>query len=400
MEIEIRSIAEDELEEFVRADSRAFGNYPSDEDVKRGMAVTDPTRTFAAFDAGALVGATSSIPIEMAVPGAHVAMAGVTDVSVQSTHRRQGILTRLMERQLHDLHEAGEPMAALYCSESIIYGRYGYGISTFAENWTIERQHTAIEHAPERRGRVRFVTPEEALAKYRGVYERVWSSRPGMVKRSEAGWQKLLRDPERHRGGASAYFHVVYEREGRVDGYVVYRVKSSESELLVRELMAATDEAYAALWQYLFGVDLISSTEAWSRPVDDPLLWMLADPRMLKRRPGDALWLRLVDLRAALSARRYARSGRVVLEVRDGFCPWNEGRVELDGGPDGAECSSTERAPDIVLSAADLGAAYLGAVSFGVLSRAGRVEAKSAEALSRADTMFATERQPWCADFF
>ena len=187
---------------------------------------------------------------------------------------------------------------------------------------------------------------------------------------------------------------LAYESDGRVDGYVRYRTK--DGTLIVMELMSVTDAAHAALWRFSFDVDLMASTEAWARPVDDPLPWMLADPRRLKRTPMDGLWVRLVDVPGALSGRTYSVSGRVVLGVRDSFCAWNEGRYELEGGPEGARCRPTDAEPDVELSAADLAATYLGAVSFTTMSHAGRVEERTAGALRLADAMFATELKPWC----
>jgi predicted acetyltransferase len=165
---------------------------------------------------------------------------------------------------------------------------------------------------------------------------------------------------------------------------------------MIEHLMSVTDEAHAALWRFCLDVDLMTTTGAWNRATDDPLPWMLADPRHLQRSPEDGLWIRLVDVAAALSGRRYMRNDSLVLEVRDAFCPWNDGRYALDGGPDGAHCRKTSSEPDFALSAADLAATYLGAVSFTTLSLAGRVEERKNGALRRADVMFATELKPWC----
>ena len=109
------------------------------------------------------------------------------------------------------------------------------------------------------------------------------------------------------------------------------------------------------------------------------------------------MWLRILDVQKALEARTYAREGKIVLEVRDEFCSWNEGRYELEGGAEGAHCSTTTAKPDITLSAADLGAAYLDGVSFSTLEHASRAEVVSSEAVQLADAMFRTRRKPWWA---
>jgi len=186
---------------------------------------------------------------------------------------------------------------------------------------------------------------------------------------------------------------VVHEADGHADGYAAYRIR--ERKVVVNKLISATDEAYTALWGYCFGVDLMTGVEARGRPVDDPLPWMLADPRQLKRSVHDQMWLRLVDVMAALSGRGYSEEGRLVIEVKDESCPWNQGRLELEGGRDGAECKATTAAPDLGLRASTLSTAYLGAVPMTTLARAGLVEEYTAGALARADRMLSTSVQPW-----
>ena len=400
MDLEMRPITPDEVGAFIRARNRAFGGHTDDADIRGTSRTIEPERALAVLDEGRIVGTTAARSLVMAVPGGSLPTAGIIHVSVQPTHRRRGIFARMTERQLRDIHDRPEPIAALWAAQSIIYGRFGFGMACLQESWSIERQHTAFAHPLEQQGRVRFAEPDEARRVFPEVYRRVWPARPGMIKRDETLWDSKLDDAERDRGGAGAFFHVVYEADGRVDGYALYRIERGNRALVVHELIAATDEAYAALWRFCFDVDLITSTEATHRPVDDPLLWMLADPRRLRRTPGDGIWLRLIDVPAALSGRRYAREGRLVVEVDDATCPWNKGRFELEAGPDGADCRPTRKEPELFLSAADLAALYLGAVRCRTLFHAGRVEADSPAAISRADAMFATELQPWCGDFF
>jgi len=164
--------------------------------------------------------------------------------------------------------------------------------------------------------------------------------------------------------------------------------------------MAVTKEANAALWRFCFDMDLVSRTEALKRPVDDPMPWMLADPRRLERSTRDGVWVRLIDVGAALTLRRYMQSGRLVLEVRDELCPWNDGRFELDGSLEGATCRATGSSPDLALSVAALASAYLGGVSFSTLSQAGLVDECAPGALMRADCMFAVQHQPWTPQNF
>jgi predicted acetyltransferase len=395
MDLEIRPITPEETEGFVRATSMAFGHQPSDDDLAKYSPMKELERSLAAYENGSLVGGAHSRSFRMNVPGGQLPAAGVLDVTVASTHRRRGILTALMVDQLKGIHERGEPLAALTASESVIYGRFGYGIATVHETWSIDRPHTAYATPYESRGRLEFVNPEQMRATFPEVYRRAIALRPGAIERPADKWDWIVTDYPPERGGASAYFHVAYYgTSGNLDGYVSYRINGSR--MSVGELISVTDEAHAALWRFCFDVDLVSSVTANQRAVDDPLPWMMADPRQLKRVPYDGLWVRLVDLPAALAGRTYASEGRLVLEVRDDSCPWNEDRYALDGGPEGATCRRTDTKAHLALSAADLAAAYLGTVSFTTLSHAGRVEQVSDGALAVADAMFATVQKPWC----
>jgi predicted acetyltransferase len=207
------------------------------------------------------------------------------------------------------------------------------------------------------------------------------------------------------RGFTEAYYALHEGPEGP-DGYVAYAVKGNwgtgiaEHMLEVRELITVTPEAYADLWRYCFDVDLVATIEGDNRRPDEPLLHLLAHPRYLKLQTGEGLWLRIVDVPKALTARRYSAEGRLVIEVRDAFCPWNEGAFELSGGPDGAECRRTEDPADLSLDVAALGAAFLGGNRFSSLGAAGRVGEATPGALGRADAMFTWDPTPWCPEVF
>lgn len=404
MTSELRPISQDEYYAFGQAAAAAFGNQFNPEHLERERPFQEFDRTLAAFDGEEIVGTAGVFSFQMTVPGGALPTAGVTWVSVKPTHRRRGVLTSMMRRQLSDVRERGEAIAALWASESVIYGRFGYGLAAECAELRIERDHTAFAREQQMPGRCRLVSREEALSAWPAVYERVLPTQPGMYSRSEAWWaHKTLRETES--SGPGARFLVQYEEDGQPLGYARYRVRRDGRDgnpygtLYVSELIAATDTAYAALWRYLFGVDLIGVIEARLRHVDEPLVWLLADPRRLFRRVQDTLWVRLVDVAPALEGRRYASEGRVVFEVRDTFCPWNEGRYELEGGPAGARCQRSNETADLVLTAADLGAAYLGGASLRTLARAGRVEG-DARALERADAMFAWHPRPWCPEVF
>ena len=345
------------------------------------------------LDEGDIVGGAHSHQLEMAVPGASAVTAGVANIAVQPTHRRRGVLTRMMRHQIHDLHERGEALAALFASESVIYGRFGYGVGSLYERWIIDRQFTEYAHPTASNGQIRFIDPEDIPKELPDVFRRSTVGRPGVFHRAPHHWERDSRAPEHRQSGPGGLFYAAYTDGDNMDGYVTYRTNSPN--LVVNELIATTREATAALWRFCFDMDLMTSTEAIKRPVDDPLPWMLADPRRLQRSTRDALWLRLIDVSTSLKLRRYMHDGRLVFEVRDDICPWNQERFELEGSTEGATCRTTKSSPDLVLGVPQLASAYLGAVSFSTLAQAGLAEERTPGALLRADRMFATEFKPW-----
>ena len=390
--LELRTITPDEFIPWCRAEARAHGNR-LDGDPEALRAHFDLDRSIAVFDQGNIVGGAHSHRLEMSIPGASAVTAGVANIAVQPTHRRQGVMTSMMRHQIYDIHERGEPMAALFATESLIYGRFGYGIGSLHEQWMIDRQHNGYARPFESPGRIFFVDPADIAKELPEVFRRSTADRPGVFQRALHRWERDSRAPEHSQGGRGGLFYAAYEDDGRVDGYVTYRI--SGSTLTVNELMAATNEANTALWRFCFDTDLVTSTEALKRPVDDPLPWLLADPRKLQRSTRDGMWLRLIDVAAALELRRYMHHDRLVLEVRDNLCPWNEGSFELEGSPESAVCRASSLPPDLAIGVSNLASAYMGAVSFSTLAQAGLVDELSPGALLRADLMFAVKHRPW-----
>ena len=395
--LELRKLTPDEFIPWLQAEARAYGNR-LDHDPEDLRPHFDLDRSIAVFDRSSVVGGAHSHLIEMSVPGGTAVTAGVANIAVQPTHRRQGVLTNMMHHQIKDIHDRGEPLAVLFASESGIYGRFGYGIGSLREQWAIERQHNAYATRREASGRFFFVDPADISKVLPDVSRRSTVGRPGVIQKAIHLWEREARAPEHRQGGRGGIFYVAFENDGALEGYARYR--TSGNTLTVNELMATTSEANAALWRFCFDVDLTTRTEVERRPVDDPLPWMLADPRRLQRVTRDGLWLRLVDVSAALQLRTYMAVDRLVLEVHDDTCRWNDGRLELEGSPEGAVCRPTDASPDLALAARDLASAYLGAVSFTTLAQAGMVAEPTPGALLRADRMFAVQRQPWTPNGF
>ena len=398
-EQELRAVTPEEFLQWLRAESRAHSNR-LDHDPEDLRPHFDLSRSIAVFEGSNIVGGCQHHRLEMSIPGGTSAVAGVANVAVQPTHTRQGIMTRMMRHQLNDIHERREPLAALFASESGIYGRFGYGVGTQHEFWKLERPYNAYARKYETPGRIVFVEPEEIGDKLPDVFIRCTAGHPGVFPKPPHKWEEESRapdanDPEpRVRGrGRGGLFYAAYEEDGALDGYVAYR--SSRPTIIVNELMAVTRNAAAALWRFVFDLDLMGVTEAVKRPLDDPLPWMLADPRRLQRTTRDGVWLRVVDAAAALEQRNYTEEGLLTLEFRDRFCPWNENTYQMEGGPEGAECRPSNSSPDITMDISALASAYLGTASFTTLANAGLADEHTPGALHRADRMFAVQHQPW-----
>lgn len=409
---DVRTVAEDEWPGFVETVQIAFGGLPSPGDEAPEKRAWPIERSVAAFDGGLAVGCAGSFPFELTVPGgASVPTAGVTYVAVRPTHRRRGALASVMTRQLEVARAAGESVAVLLASESVIYGRFGYGLATTQVDYEIQRPHARFRRdVPEPRGQVRLVTDDAEIQRLLpDIHERVRRRQVGDVSRSEGWWTRFFGGGK----GGSQFgprLHVFYEDEaGEVQGFAYYRINSRTERALdadwtvgVQGLGALTLDAYVALWRFVFSIDLSAKIVAALRPTDELLLHLLDDPRRFgATRSIDFLWCRTVDVGPALEARRYAVDGSLVLEVRDPVCPWNAGRWRLDGGPAGATCVRADDAtPDLTLSATELGAAYLGGTHLAALAAAGRVDEHTAGAIAKADLMFAEARAPWCQTSF
>ena len=395
--MELRPATTEELDDFGRAVMSAFHRELTEEDIRHYERIDEPERTLAWFDDGRIVAGTGIYSRHITVPGAVVPCAGVTAVGVVPTHRRRGLLTAMMRRQLEEVHARGEPVAVLWASEGAIYGRFGYGIAARIGRITARRPLARLASAPPPGEPLRAGPAADHLDHMRAVYEGVRASRPGLLDRPGPWWDVRLYDPESRRGGAQPLQAVTVP-----DGYALYAVRGDRDqdgpagEVVIHELVAATAGARALLWAFLLDQDL-TRTVTWTlAPPDEPLWLMLTDPDAVRVVLESALWARLVDVAAALAARSYASDPDVVLEVADTFCPWNAGRYRLAGGA----CERTEADPDLALDAAALGAAYLGGTTLRELAGAGRVAELRPGALERASAAFAGDVAPWCPEVF
>jgi predicted acetyltransferase len=406
--MEIRPVTADELPVFLRALETAFHEDPSDADVAMVGRVFEPERTLACLDGSDIVATAGIFTRELTIPGALMSVAAVTMVGVLPSHRRRGLLTELMRRQLDDVHAAGEPVAALWASEPVIYGRFGYGLAARHARATVPTGGARLRRGiPASAGRMLLCAPADAVDRVAPLYDRVRRERVGHLDRAGDWWADRIYDPEARRDGRGALRAAVHETPGgSVDGYVLYGVKiewsttGPNSKVLVRELVADGPEATAAVWSFLLGLDLTRTIELWPGPPDLPYVDLVEGPQRATVELGQNLWIRLVDVGAALAARTYGAPFDVVLEVEDGFRPQNAGRHRLAWDGAAAMCAPTDADADIALGVADLGAAYLGGTSLAALAAIGRVRELRAGMLDPVAQAFRIAREPWCPEMF
>jgi len=366
----------------------------------------DLDRSRGAFDSDRVVGTLRSFATALTVPGpAEVAASALTNVTVLSTHRRRGILTQMVTGDLRDSADRGETVGILIASEYGIYGRFGYGAAVENASYRIDSSQARFRE--EGTGTVELVDVGTIRSEAPPLYETFRATQPGAIGRGGHWWDRTLHlddgpGTEDRRGYQALY----RSSSGDPQGYLRYRGTQQwdqarpDSILHVDELLATSPEAYHRLWTYCCDVDLVSTVEAPNRSVDEPLIWMLADARAVRQTARfDFIWIRLLNIPDALSARRYLVDGQVVIEVADDL-GLTEGRYRLEGGPSGASCVPTSSSADISLGVDALGSAYLGGVSLRTLGQAGRVVEHRQGTLACADAMFRSGVMPWCTTWF
>jgi predicted acetyltransferase len=398
--IEIRTAGPGERLDALRPIWHYFGSPAGPDEQRAAGMLLSEERLHVAIEDGAIVAGAGAFEFELTVPGGPVPTAGVTVVGVLPTHRRRGVVRELMSAQLKDAHTRGEPIAALWASEGGFYGRFGYGMASVCADMEIPKAHTAFNRPVDWSGATRLVTVEEAVELFPQVYDRVAPTTPGMISRTAEWWKdRRLADSEWRRAGGGELAFAVLEGAGGPEAYACYRLNFSYTDgvptgtTAVVEAMGVTPAATAAVWRYLLDIDWMAKVEAELLPIDHPLHLLLVEQNRMRFRLGDGIWIRPVDVGAALAARTYAGDNDLVLEVADAFCPWNDGRYSLDG-------SRTTAGPDLRLAVDALGCAYLGGFTFTDLLRAGRVEEVKEDAIARADALFRTDGKPWCPEIF
>ncbi|QOC90734.1 GNAT family N-acetyltransferase [Micromonospora craniellae] len=370
-------------------------------------AIFEPERALLVRDGSELVASAAAYTRELGVPGGAMPAAHVTLVGVAPTHRRQGLLSAMMRRQLREIHDAGrEPVAVLWASEGRIYPRFGYGLAAQRLQINGETTELRLPAPTPDEGRLRLDRPADRQADLATVYDRVRSDRPGWSSRDERWWRYVLMDPESQRSGATELRVVLHEGPDGVDGYGLFRTRSEwnnagpKGVTTVDEVVTATPAAYRAIWRMLLSIDLTRQVVVRRAAVDEPLLRMVNEPRMLVAQLSDALWVRVVDVPAALAARRYATDVDVVIEVDDELLPENTGRWRLHGGPDKADCTRTDEPADLACDVRCLGELFLGGVGPAALAAAGRLRKLRPGALAAAGPAFTWHRTASALEVF
>jgi len=403
--MEIRPPADGELDVFVDTVHAAFGQFPETPVEGGGLwwSALELERCLLARTAeGRAVGTAAAYSFDLTLPGETlVPTSGVTAVGVLPSHRRQGVLSALMRHQLAQFRARGEFLSVLLASEAQIYGRFGYGPATYTAQLTVPRPQSgfAIPRASGSLGddgSIEVLRSDACRAELEKVYDRYRRAQPGALSRPHRWW--ALRAGQPPISPASRYIALHRDADGEPDGYASYWIDSETMK--VDETIATNDAVFTALARFLVGHDLVDKVVFRHVPPEHPLRWQFADSRAGEVGDvGDWLWVRLLDIPRALTARGWFTDGELVLDVEDPFLG-EHGRYLLSVRDGKAECVRTDRAPDLSLDVRDLGSVYLGGLPPSTLVRAGHIRADSPDAAARADALFRGERLPFCLHWF
>jgi predicted acetyltransferase len=411
VELPIRHVSADELPAFVEVLRTAFLDMHIDParvapDLET---IWDLDRTLAAFHGDRVVSTFRSFPTELTVPGnATLPAAAIAAVTVLPGYRRRGLLRRMIGLDEAAARDRGDAVGLLYAAEWGIYGRFGYGPGCRLATWTVDTVRAAFPDV-EPAGSVEIAdvgpTARDAMA---AVFDAWRRRQPGEIGRMPHRWDFALSLRTTAWGEPWHGFLALHrDTAGAVDGYAQYHAETyvengvQWNRILVDELHALTEPATADLWRFLVTMDLVGSVRARGRRLSDPLPWLLIDGRAARLVDvGDGMWVRLIDVPRALTARTYERSAAVVLEVADEALAGGRARFALDAGPEGSTCTPTDRSADLTLHVSALGAAYLGGTRLRDAVRVRGVDEHRPGALAEADALFATPDEPWCTTFF
>ena len=407
MSVEVRTIRAPEVSPWVDAMRAGFLNDPvtSSDEADWRATFFDLDHTWGAFDGDRVVGTLRSFDTLVSVPGGRdVTATALTHVAVSASHRRQGLLSRMITADLTSCADRGDAVSVLIAAEYPIYGRFGYGPATEGVHFEIDTVGLTVTGP--RTGSIEVVDRDSYRAAVPAVYDAYRIGHSGSILRDDWWWDVSVGTVPIEGRTVPKFFALSRSESGKIDGFVAYRIEEHwvdvrpRSRMLIDDLVGIDPESTLRLWRYCIETDWIGTVRADHRGVEDPLRWHLDDARaMAERERADLLWLRILDLPQALSGRTYLAAGSVVLEVDDplGFA---SGRVRLDGGPTGATCTPTDAAPDLALSVQVLSSAYLGGYTLASMGAAGLVTECTSGSLATADAMFRASVAPSCPTHF
>ncbi|MFC1435457.1 GNAT family N-acetyltransferase [Streptacidiphilus sp. N1-3] len=409
--MEIRSTTDQDLDVFVDTVFAAFGRFPETPNEGGGgvwwSALEMDRNLLAVAPDGRPVGTAGAYSFELTLPGeVLVPAAGVTAVGVLPSHRRQGVLSAMMRHQLTELRTRGEFLSVLLASEALIYRRFGYGPATYTQRLTVPRRRAAFARPRAQgvgggtgsgAGSVELLRRAECGEILEGVYDRYRRAQPGALSRPHRWWARGAGQPPI--SAAPRYVAVHRDADGVPDGYASYSLGEAET-LTVDETIATDDSVFTALARFVLDHDLVAEVVFKHLPTEHPLRWQLQDFRAGQvTNSTDWLWVRLLDVPRALTARGWFTDGELVLDVDDPFLG-EHGRYLLTVQDGKADCVPTDREPDLSLDVSDLGSIYLGGTAPSTLVRAGHIQAHHPDAAARADTLFRADRPPHCLHWF
>lgn len=405
MSIEIRPAAEHEMPQlgligaYVYAGS--FGDGP--DNLVRNA--NRPEWTLCGFDGDRMVATFSTIPFTMRAYGKAVSMGGISAVGTIPEYRRRGLLRRIMTRALETMHEAKQPVAALWASQAAIYQRYEFAMTTALRHYRIDTVDIGFFDGDTGSCNVERHGIESCFDSIKRIYIQFVNDRICYLHRAGALWQlQVLNEVE---ADGPVMVAIAANETGEHVGYLIYTMRGGRinhpargQELKIRDMAWLTPDAYRSLWRFIASHDLVGAVTWNNAPVDDPAPEIFTEPRLLETRDTEGCWFRIVDLAGALGARGYSNSGNLVISVpHDELAPWNQGTWELQVEEGSATVTPTSRTPDIVTSIKALTSLYTGFRTAKQLAAWGLITGE-AQAISAADGIFETPHSPHCPDHF
>lgn len=412
----VNPVPVEEVGPWTRAMATTFLDDPRDPSIQVGVDRLsrrwDPQRAWGFRDRGRWVATLRTEPRRLSVPGrpgsmAELAVDALTNVTVAATHRRRGLMSRMLEDSLRSARERGDALSVLIAAEWPIYGRFGYAPATLTADYKLCRGRPGA-HCPGRLESLRQIELPELAEVAPPLFELVRRRWAGQINRDADWWQRALGLDGMAPQTPVAPNWLVHESDAGIDGLVGWSASGSPSlvapthQVDVQSLVTTSPEAYRDLWAYLTGIDGVDELRLALRPVEEPVRWLLENPRTLvETKRVDFLWLRILDVCAALSGRRYPVSGELVLEISDsGTHGFAAGRYRLVSEPEGAVCEPTDADPDVRLEQRALASAYLGGFRLAELHEVGMVRELRPGGLARADVMLSWSVVPWNATWF